>query len=142
LAANARYLDALAVVDNPAPAYKQVEELTKPVVVAGRSYAGFNPASSPDVKVFQGVLEGNHLVHGFRNGDIRAILYGASTEPSECRCQCATVGRLFKRLHVRGLVAKVPRSRRWHVSREGHRLLGAVVQLYHHGIPTAVANAA
>jgi hypothetical protein len=142
LAANERYLEALAVVDNPAPAYQQVERLTEPVVVAGRSYAGFNPASRWDVTLFRAVLDGDHLVHGFRNGDIRAILYGSTEDSGECRRQRAAVGRLLKRLHVRGLIAKVPRSRRWLVSREGHRVLGAVVQLYHHGIPAAVARAA
>jgi hypothetical protein len=142
LAANRRYLEALAVVANPAPAYEQVEQLTQPVVVAGRSYAGFNPASRLDVRLFRAVLDGNHLVHGFRNGDLRAILYQAPEDPSEYRRQRAAVGRLLRRLHVRGLIAKVPRSRRWQVSREGHRVLGAVVQLYHHGIPAAVAKAA
>ena len=44
LAANGRYLEALSVVDNPAPAYRQVEKLTKPVEKSGRSHAGFNPA--------------------------------------------------------------------------------------------------
>jgi hypothetical protein len=141
-AANARYLEALAVVDDPAPAYRQVEKLTEPVVVAGRSYAGFNPASRPDVTLFRAVLDGNHLVHGFRNADIRTILHGSTEDPRECQRQRAAVGRLLKRLHVRGLIAKVPRSRRWLVSREGHRVLGAVVQLYHHGIPAAVATAA
>jgi hypothetical protein len=34
LAANRRYLDALAVVDDPAPAYRQVEELTEPGAIA------------------------------------------------------------------------------------------------------------
>jgi hypothetical protein len=45
-------------------------------------------------------------------------------------------------LHVRGLIVKVPHSRRWHVSREGHKVLGAVVQLYYYGIPASVARAA
>ena len=45
LAANERYLEAFSVVDDPAPAYRQVEELTEPVVVSGRSHAGFNPAT-------------------------------------------------------------------------------------------------
>jgi hypothetical protein len=142
LAANQRYLEALAVVDDPAPAYRQVETLTESVVVAGRSYAGFNPASRPDVALFRAVLDGNHLVHGFRNADIRALLDRPTEDPRECQRQRAAVGRLLKRLHVRGLIAKVPRSRRWLVSREGHRVLGAVVQLYHHGIPAAVATAA
>jgi hypothetical protein len=141
-AANTRDLEALAVVDNPAPADRQVAKLTEPVVVAGRSYAGFHPASHPDVTLFRAVLDGNHRVHGFRNADIRAILHGSTADPRECQRQRAAVGRLLKRLHVRSLIAKVPRSRRWHVSREGHQVLGAVVQLYHHGIPAAVATAA
>jgi hypothetical protein len=142
LAANQRYLDALAVVDDPAPAYQQVETLTKPAVVDGRSYAGFNPASAADVKLFQAVLDGNHLLRGFRNGDIREALYGATDDPAERRRQSMAVGRLLKRLHVRKLIAKVPRSRRWLVSHKGHRMLGAVVQLYHHGIPEAIRRAA
>ena len=49
---------------------------------------------------------------------------------------------MLKRLHVRGLIVKVPHSHRWHVSKKGHQVLGAVVQLYHHGIPAAMHTAA
>src|SRR3954452_17368137 len=42
LACNRRYLDALAVVDDPTPAYQDLRHLTEPKVVEGRSYAGFN----------------------------------------------------------------------------------------------------
>ena len=142
LAANGRYLEALSVVDDPAPAYRQVEGLTKPVVVAGRSHAAFNPASGPDVKLFGAVLDGNHLVRGFRNADVRESLYGLTEDAGERRRQSHAVGRMLKRLHVRGLIVKVPHSRRWHVSREGHKVLGAVVQLYYYGIPASVARAA
>ena len=47
---------------------------------AGRSYAGFNPASGPDVKLFRAVLDGNHLLRGFRNADIREALYGTTDD--------------------------------------------------------------
>ena len=130
------------MVDDPAPAYRQVEGLTKPVVVAGRSHAAFNPASGADVKLFGAVLDGNHLVRGFRNADIREALYGLTEDDGERRRQSHAVGRMLKRLHVRGLIVKVPHSRRWHVSREGHKVLGAVVQLYYYGIPASVARAA
>ena len=43
LAANERYLEALSVVDDPAPAYRQVEELTEPVVVSGPESCGVQP---------------------------------------------------------------------------------------------------
>jgi hypothetical protein len=142
LAANTRYLDALSVVDNPAPAYRRVEELTEPVLVSGCSHAGFNPAREADVRLFRAVLDGNNLVRGFRNTDIREALYGSTKDAGERRRQSNAVGRMLKRLHVRGLIVKVPHSRRWHVSRKGHELLGAVLQLYYHGIPTATRRAA
>jgi hypothetical protein len=142
LASNRRYLDALTVVDDPQPAYSQVEELTEPVVVSGRVHAGFNPASPGDVRLFRAVLAGENLLHGFRNADIRGALYGATDDAAERRRQSHAVGRMLKRLHVRGLLAKVPHSHRWHVSQKGHQVLGAVVQLYHHGIPAAMRAAA
>jgi hypothetical protein len=142
MAANQRYLEALSVVENPAPAYRQVEELTEPAVVSGRSHAGFNPGSGTDVKLFGAVLNGNHLLRGFRNADIREALFKSTDDAAERRRQSASVGRMLKRLNVRGLIAKVPRSRRWHVSEKGQRVLGAVVRLYHHGIPAAIGNAA
>jgi hypothetical protein len=94
------------------------------------------------VKLFGAVLDGNHLVRGFRNAEIREALYGLTEDAGERRRQSHAVGRMLKRLHVRGLIVKVPRSRRWHVSRQGHQVLGAVVQLYHYGIPATVTRAA
>ena len=76
LACNRRYLDALAVVDDPTPAYQELRQLTEPKVVDGRSYAGFNPARRDDVRLFRAVLDGDHIARGFRNGDIREPLFG------------------------------------------------------------------
>jgi hypothetical protein len=142
LAANRRYLDALSVVDDPAPAYRRVEDLTEPMVVSGRSHAGFNPASPGDVRLFQAVLDGDHVLRGIRNAEIRAALYGSTEDVGERRRQSHAVGRMLKRLHVRGLIVKIPRSHRWHVSAKGHQVLGAVVRLDHYGIPAAIATAA
>jgi hypothetical protein len=137
LACNQRYLDALAVVDDPAPAYQQLRQLTEPKVVAGRSYAGFNPARREDVRLFLAVLDGDHIARGFRNKDIRAVLFGADKEPTSR--YSAAVGRLLKRLHARQLVAKIPRTRRWRVSQNGRQLLSLAVQLYRQSWPQLVA---
>ena len=110
LACNRRYLDALAVVDDPTPAYQELRQLTEPKVVDGRSYAGFNPARCEDVRLFRAVLDGDHIARGFRNGDIREPLFGNPRVSREQRRASAAVGRLLKRLHVRHLVAKIPRT--------------------------------
>jgi len=80
LACNRRYLDALAVVDDPTPAYPQLRQLTEPKVVAARSHAGFNPARREDVRLFKAVLDGDHIARGFRNADIRAAFVRNPTE--------------------------------------------------------------
>jgi hypothetical protein len=130
LACNRRYLDALAVVDDPTPAYQDLRQLTEPKVVDGRSYAGFNPARRDDVRLFTTVLDGDHIARGFRNADIREPLFGRPRPSVLQRRASAAVGRLLKRLHVRHLVAKIPRTRRWRVTERGRHLLGMAVQLY------------
>jgi hypothetical protein len=94
------------------------------------------------VRLFQAVLDGENLRRGFRNAEIRAALYGSTEDAGERRRRSHAVGRMLKRLHVRGLIGKVPHSHRWHVSNRGHQVLGAVVRLYHDGIPPAIGRAA
>jgi hypothetical protein len=137
LACNRRYLDALAVVDDPAPAYQELRQLTEAKVVAGRSLAGFNPARREDVQLFAAVLDGDHIARGFRNRDVRTALFGADTKDSP-RCSAA-VGRLLKRLHARQLIAKIPRTRRWRVTERGRHLLSLAAQLYRQTWPELVA---
>jgi hypothetical protein len=136
-AANDRYLNALSVVADPAAGYAQVARLTEPKLHRGRRYAGFNPARRQDVRLFQAVLAGEHELHGFRNAQIREALCPVAPNPTERRRQANAVTRLLKRLHVRGLIAKIPRSRRWRVTRRGHKLLGRILQLHYHGLPLA-----
>ena len=137
-AGNQRYLEALSVVNDPAPSYCKVERLAERQVVAQRSYAGFNPARRDDVRLFAAVLDGNNLLRGFRNADIRGRIFPAVQDPIRGRRQTHPVGRLLKRLHVRGLVAKVPRTRRWRVTAIGQSVLGACVRLHYHGLATAI----
>ena len=136
-AANGRYLEALSVVSDPAPAYRHVATLVQPRQANERSYAGFNPARKDEVQFFRAVLRGEHELRGFRNADIRRLLQLPDRDPADRRRARAAIGRRLKRLHVRGLVAKIPHTRRWKVTPLGHRTLGACVRLYYHGLATA-----
>ena len=136
-ATNDRYLNALSVVNDPTPAYQQVADLTESKTHQGRRYAGFNPARKDDVRLFQAVLSGAHELRGFHNCDIRESLHGVVRDPTERRRRANAVSRMLKRLHVRGLIARIPRTRRWRVTSRGHSLLGAMIRLHYHGIPLA-----
>jgi hypothetical protein len=122
-AANARYLAALAPVEPPPEALRDLHRLGESCQHAGRGYAGFNPARPRDLELFQVICQGQHLLRGFRNADIREPLFGQSGDPPQQRRRSAATGRLLKRLHVRGLVLKIPHTRRWHLSQRGRELL-------------------
>ena len=136
-ASNLRYLDALAPVQDSPASYTQVRELVQSRQHAGRRYAGFNVAKKEDVDFFAAVLAGEHHLHGFRTEDIRQALHGTCSDPIVRRRQAQAISRRLKRLHVRGLIAKIPRSHRWRTSILGQRLMTKVTRLYYHGLPQA-----
>jgi hypothetical protein len=90
-----------------------------------------------EVQLFQAILRGDHLLHGFRKAGIRRLLKGAAKDPTVRRRHAVAGGRLLKRLHIRGFLANVPPSRRWRVTAAGQRLLAAVVRRYQDGLATA-----
>lgn len=149
LQANARYLDALAAVDDPTPGTQALQRLTTTKKdAAGRSCPGFNPMAQDDATLFKSLMDGEHCLNGFTNRDIRSRLTGTcwlracAEDPKKAS---AKVGRCFRRLHAHGLIAKVPRSRRWRVTAYGRRTMGTSLYLREHHFPnaySAVARAA
>jgi hypothetical protein len=130
LTCNQRYLNALADVENPTPAYDDLKQLTERQRNHGRSYAGFNPAREEEIRLFAVVLAGDHIAQGFCNKDIRTVLYAERPRAPERHRHSAAVGRLLKRLHVRGIITKVSRTRRWRVTDKGRRVLSDTLQTY------------
>jgi hypothetical protein len=118
LQCNSRYLAALVQVEDPTPALRALDGITVgKTPAAGRPVKAFHPIARVDSQLFGALLSGDHLLHGFTNRDLRdqlrATLIRLSDNP---KTQSAQVSRLLHRLHVYGLVAKIPRSRRWRVT--------------------------
>jgi hypothetical protein len=130
LACNRRYLEALTAVEDPTPGYEDLRTVTESRRHQGHSYAGFNPARAEDMRLFTAVLAGDHIAQGFRNQDVRVSVYGEARDPHQRHRHSAAVGRLLKRLHVRGVLAKVPHRRRWRVTDRGRRILGDLLRTY------------
>jgi hypothetical protein len=113
---------------------------TRKQPVGGRTLKAFNPVARPEYQLFVALMSGEHAVHGFANRDLRAKLTG-QLRPAPKR-QSAQISRLLHRLHVFGLVAKIPRSRRWRVTGFGHRVMSASVRLRQLHFPAFYAEAA
>jgi hypothetical protein len=127
--ANGRYLNALAVVDDPAAAHRLLHRISEPVTANGRSVRGFNPAAKADVEVFTAIMQGDHAIMGFRNRDVCQALNLLTGNRARNRRVSARVSRLLKRLHLHGLIAKIPRSRRWRVTKAGHAYMSFSITL-------------
>ena len=146
LQANCRYLDALAVVDDPTNAKRALDRVTTPKKdLAGRRCSGFNPLARHDAELFQTLMAGEHCLRGFTNRDIRAQL--ASTVHlracgHDSRKQSAKVTRTFRRFHAHGLIAKIPRTRRWRVTLYGRQVMGTSLYLRDHHFPNAYSRIA
>jgi hypothetical protein len=134
----------LAAVDDPTPGKQALQRLTiTKKDAAGRSCPGFNPMAQHDATLFKSLMAGEHCLHGLTNRDIRSRLTGTrwlracADDPKKAS---AKVGRCFRRLHAHGLIAKIPRTRRWRVTDYGCKVVGTTMYLREHHFPNVYAG--
>jgi hypothetical protein len=125
--ANERLLDALASVDDS----RSVEELTAEIQTrtywGGRSVRGLRPWAE-DKALFTAINHGDFLINGFRNRDLQKLLYNGQAESTvERRRRSAAVSRKLRMLRGHGLIRKVPRTHRYHVTDSARAIVVAVL---------------
>jgi hypothetical protein len=141
--ANRRYLEAMAVVEDDGQARKLVDRATKPATLAGRRKRALQPLNPADQELFLAVLRGEHRLGGFRNRDIAERLYPRKAKDrSERRRRCGRVTRLIQLLRAHGLVAKVPRTRRYQVTKQGELVMSACIKTKEIYLPQTIHVAA
>jgi hypothetical protein len=125
--ANERLLNALASVDDS----RSVEELTadiqKPTHWGGRRVRGLRPWAD-DKKLFAAINQGDFLINGFRNRDLQKPLYTTEAESQvDRRRRSSAISRKLRMLRAHGLIQKVSRTHRYHVTETGRAILVAVL---------------
>ena len=144
--ANSRYLDALAVVTDPTTKVRELERITRRKRKSTwRSAKAINPMATDDVQLFTAVMNGDHCVRGFTNADVRELLTSSvhfKGIRQDERRQSAKVTRVFQRLHIHGLIAKIPRPRKWRTTRFGRRMMATAIQVRELNFPQLLALAA
>jgi hypothetical protein len=124
-AANGRYLEALAVVGEPTPSYRLLDPVSKPVQLQGRRYRALHPISPKDCKVFEGICQGQFLLHGFRNKDLRQSL----AEPADVKDRRLTLRltRTLRLLRAHGLIFKVAKTHYYRITKKGHDVMATAI---------------
>jgi len=97
----------------------------------GPRYARFSHLNRADLALFRAALAGEHAIQGFRNTDLTRRLYSPRPrDREEARRRCERTSRLIVKLRGHGLVAKIPRARRYRVTPYGQRVMTAAVALH------------
>lgn len=126
-AANERYLTSLAAASLTTPLAQEAARLCQPIRRDRRRYRALNPFEAADAKLLSAINRGEWTLKGFRNREIRLLIFGRARNKTQQRSQAAKVSRRLALLHAHGLIAKVPRSYRWQVTSKGRRTLTALL---------------
>lgn len=130
-AANDRYLEALATVEKSAAVGELAAPLCKRVAgkTRGERARPLNPLADGDAGLLEAVSLGQFAINGFRNRDIRAILYPGNppTDAAQSKRRSAAVTRKLRLLRAHGLVRKVAHTHRYVVSPTGRAAITALL---------------
>ncbi len=140
--ANERYLEALSAVVPLNDCVRELEQLAGSVQDGQNRYSGFNPLSPEATKVFEAVLDGSHAINGFRNKDLRNSLYGLVKTEGEAKKRSSKITRVIRKLRAHKLIAKIPRSSRYKVTKKGYRILGVSLKLKKKDFPLLLKKVA
>ncbi len=125
--ANERLLNALAKVDDTTSVEELTGDIQKHTTWQGRRVRALRPWGE-DQALCQAILHGEFLINGFRNRDLQGLLYDQEAEsPKEKRSRSAAISRKLRMLRAHGLIQKVPRTHRYHVTAKGQAILLAVL---------------
>lgn len=119
-AANARYLDFLAAIEDPRPGLRALDKLSRPVHEGDRTYRGFNLFHGDDLTLFQTLLRGEFTISGFQARHLRLHL---SELPA------AQLSRALKRLRTHGLIKKIGRRYKYYLTVLGRTVATAALKL-------------
>jgi hypothetical protein len=141
--ANEKYLEALAAVDQSASLGETVRPLCQRTRWKGRPVRGLQPLKSDDSQLLAAIGRGEFLVSGFRNGDLRPILFGtAEVSPDAARRQSAKITRMIRMLRAHGLIRKIPKTHRYRLTPKGQTAITALTAAQHATIQTLTQLAA
>lgn len=126
---NERYSDELA----SAQVAEKLKEVVSPacnrIKKNGRIYRGLNPWQEQDYKLLTFLASGENTIGGFRNRDLRKLLYPESEkiENQEQKKYSGRTTRLIKLLRAHGLIKKVAKENRYMLTVKGQKFACALI---------------
>jgi hypothetical protein len=127
-AANERYVEALASVDESRSLAELAEAVCQPVVWQGKRSRALNPLAAADGQLLEAVNRGEFAINGFRNRDLRGLLFPPPPRAAaEERRRSAVISRKLRLLRAHGLIHKIPKTHRYQLSPHGRAVINALL---------------
>jgi hypothetical protein len=126
-AANERYVEALATVDESRSLAELTEAVCAPVTWQGKRARALNPLAADDAALLEAVNRGEFAINGFRNRDLRGLLLRKAADAASERQQSAAITRKLRLLRAHGLIHKVPKTHRYQISTHGREIINALL---------------
>ena len=123
-ASNARYLGSMATVEQTTT----VGECLTPLCVRAKrdklSARALRPFDPDDMQLLAAVSHGEFTINGFRNHDIRELLFGPddAKDAATKRRRSGQITRKLRMLRAHGLIKKVPKTHRYQLTAKGTTL--------------------
>jgi hypothetical protein len=129
-AANGRYLQALSAVSQTGVISRVLDPVSRRITKDQRPYRALRPISPEETRLFGIVMQGQFLVHGFTNQDLRLQLMNpAVTDPALKRRQSGQITRILRLYRAHGLIGKVSKTRLYRTTERGQRLMTAALRI-------------
>jgi len=126
-ASNERYLQALASASGTVPLFEWTGQVCKPIKRAGRRYRAINPLSAQDGRLLEAVSRGEFSINGFRNRDIRSLLWTSRSDIKEQRRRAGQVTRKLALLRAHQLLRKISGTHRYVLTDKGRITITALL---------------
>jgi hypothetical protein len=145
-AANERYLEGLAAVEQTQPLQEMLKLLGRRVTEPGkgcRNLRALAPLVGKDARLLEVVGRPEFLLNGLRNRDLLAALGGKGIgDAAERKRRSAQVSRQLRLLRGHGLLKKVQKTHRYQVTERGRLILTALNAVRHTSTQKLVEQAA
>jgi len=141
---NDAYLDGLAAVNDNTPAAHLFDAVSRHTSYRGRRVRALRLGDPSDIALLRAISRGEFATSGFRNRDLRALLFPAKRNLSdvEIRRISARVTRLLRILRAHGVIKKIPKSHRYRLTAKGNLLTATLFAARSATVKDLIAKAA
>jgi len=127
-AANERYLQGLSSAEEAKSLGELATRLCQPATYKGRRVRSLNPYNHEDAKLIDSISRGEFTLNGFRNRDLRRLLFNdEAATPEQHRRHAAAVTRKLTLLRAHRLIRRIPATHRYQLTPAGRTVITALI---------------